>query len=103
MKYKTLNFAILHLSADILCHSPQTTQKQKMAAKTTSVLYFCNTLLHDFWFLHDLELIKSCFMLFVQNDLYLTYKSKMFTANTQIKAIFVHVNYDSIKKQLFNG
>ena len=40
-----------------------------MAAKTTSVLYFCYILLHDFMFLHDLELINLCLMLFDQNDL----------------------------------
>ena len=29
-----------------------------MAAKTTPVIYFYYILFHDFWFLHDLELIN---------------------------------------------
>ena len=64
-----------------------------MAAKTTSFLYFCYILLHDLWFLHDLEFINVCLMFFDQNDLYLTFKFKMVTANTKIKAVFMHVNY----------
>ena len=67
-----------------------------MAVKITSVLYFCYILLHDFRFLHDSELINLCLMFFDQNDLYLTSKFKMVTANTQIKAVFMHVNYDII-------
>ena len=63
-----------------------------LAAKTTSFLYFCYTLLHDFWFLHDLELINLCLMFFDQSDLYLTFLFKTVTANTQIKAVFMHVN-----------
>ena len=42
-----------------------------MAAKTTYVPYFCYILLHDFWFLYDLELINLFLMFFYQNDLYL--------------------------------
>ena len=38
-----------------------------------------------------------------QNDLYLTFKFKMVTANRQIKVFFMHVNYNPIKKHLFNG
>ena len=62
--------------------------KQQMAAKTTSVSYFCYILLHDFWFLHDLELIHLCIMLFDQNDLCLTFKFKIVTANTHTTAVF---------------
>ena len=40
-----------------------------MAAKTTSFLYFCYKLLHNFWFLHDFELINLCLMFFDQKDL----------------------------------
>ena len=58
-----------------------------MAAKTTYILYFCYILLHDFWFLHDLELINLCLMFFEQNDLCL-----MVTANTHLKAVFMHEN-----------
>ena len=65
-----------------------------MAAKTRSVLYFCDILLHDFRFLHDLVLINLCLMFFDQNDLCLTFKFKMVTANTHIKAVFMHVNYN---------
>ena len=50
---------------------------------------FSDILLHDFWFLHDLELINLGLMFFDQNDLYLTLKFKMVTANTQIKAVFM--------------
>ena len=64
-----------------------------MAAKTTSALYFCYILLYDFWFLHDSELINLCLMFFDRNDLCLTFKFKMVTANTHIKAVFMHVNY----------
>ena len=46
--------------------------------------------------MHDFELIHLCLMFFDQNDLYLTFKFKMVTANTQIKAFFVHVNYNII-------
>ena len=60
-----------------------------MAAKTTSVLYFCYILLYDFLFLHDLELTNLCLRFFDQNDLNLTF-------NTQIKAVFMHVNYNII-------
>ena len=67
-----------------------------MASKTTSVLYFCYILLHDFWFLHDLELINLYLMFFDQNDLCLTFNFKMVTANTHIKAVFMHVNYNVI-------
>ena len=42
-------------------------------------------------------------MCFVQNDLFLTFKFKMVTANTQIKAVFMHVNYNNHKQHLFNG
>ena len=66
--------------------------KNKMATKTSSVLYFCYMLLHDFRFLHDLELIK----LLMSYDPYLTFKFKMFTANTQKRAVFMHVNYNII-------
>ena len=37
----------------------------------SSFLYFCYILLHDIWFLHDLELINLCPMIFDKNDLYL--------------------------------
>ena len=69
-----------------------------MAAKTPSFLFFCETLLQDFWFLHDLELINLCLMFCDQNELYLTFKFKMVTVNTQIKAVFMHVNYDIINE-----
>ena len=67
-----------------------------MATKTTSVLYYCYILLHDFSCLHDLELINLCLMFFDQNDLCLTFQFKMFTSNTQIKSVFMHVNYNII-------
>ena len=52
-----------------------------MVGKTTSVLYFCYILLQDSWFLHDLEL----------TNLFL-----MFFDNTQIKVVFMHVNFNII-------
>ena len=55
-----------------------------MTAKTTSFLYFCYKSFHDLWFLHDLELINLFLLFFEQNDLYLTFKVKMVTANSQI-------------------
>ena len=67
-----------------------------MAAKTTSFLYFCYKLLHDFWFQHDFELINLWLMFFDQNDLYLTSKCKMVTANRQITVFLMHVNYNII-------
>ena len=67
-----------------------------MAAKKTSVLYFCYILLHDFWFLRVLELINLCLMFFDQNDLDLTFKFKMVTTNTQRKTVFMHVSYNII-------
>ena len=42
-----------------------------MAPKTTSFLYIFYKLWHDFWFLHDLELINLCLMFFDWKDLYL--------------------------------
>ena len=51
-----------------------------MAAKTTSLLYFCFKLLHDFWFRHDFELF------FDQNG---------YRQNTN-KSVFMHVNYNII-------
>ena len=75
-----------------------------MATNTISFLYFCYKLLHDFWFVHDFELINLCLMFFDQNDLYLTFKFKMVTTNTQIKAFYMHVNYINYHKQhLFDG
>ena len=71
-----------------------------MVAKTTSFLYFCYKLLHDFWFLHDFGLMNLCLMFFDQNDLYLTFKFKMVTANTLIKACFIIFYH---KQHLFNG
>ena len=59
-----------------------------MAAKTESFLYFCYKLLHDFWFLHDFELINLFLLFLDQNDLYLTFKCKMATANTTNKSVF---------------
>ena len=59
-----------------------------MAAKTTSFQCFCYKLLHDFWFLHDFELINLCLMFFDQNDLYLTFKFEMVTANRQISFFY---------------
>ena len=67
-----------------------------MAAKTKSVLVFCYILLHDFWFLDDLELVNLCLMFSDQNDLCLTFKFKMITANTHMKSVFMHVNYNVI-------
>ena len=64
---------------------------QKMAAKTTYFLYFCCKLLHDFWFLHDFELI-NCLMFNDQNDLYLTFKFKMVAANMFSSILIVTVN-----------
>ena len=59
-----------------------------MAAETTPFLYFGCTLTHNFRFLYDLELI-NVFVMF-----YLTFKFRMVTANTQIKAFFMHLNYN---------
>ena len=74
-----------------------------MVAKTTSVVYFCFKLFHDFWvFFYDLELLNLCFMFFEQNELYLTFKFKIFITNTQIKAVFMLVNYYIINNILFN-
>ena len=67
-----------------------------MAAKTTFFLYFWYKLLHDFWFLYDFELRNLCLMFFDQNDLYLTFKFKMVTANRQMKVFFMHMNYNII-------
>ena len=58
------------------------------------MFFFVKTLLHDFWLLHDVELINLCLLFLDQNDLYLTFKFKMVTVNTQIKAILMHVNYN---------
>ena len=41
-------------------------------------------------------------MFFDQNDLYLTFKFKMVAANTQIKAMFMHVNYNIINNICLN-
>ena len=57
--------------------------KQKMTAKSTSFLYLCCTLTHNFRFLHDLELINLSIMFLDKNDLYLNFKFKLITANTQ--------------------
>ena len=54
--------------------------------------------MHDSWFLYDFELINLCLMFFYQNDLYLTLKFKMGTANTEMKAVFMHVNYNIMNK-----
>ena len=59
-----------------------------MVDKTTSFLYFGYKLLPDFWFLYDFELINLWLMSFDQNDFYFTFKFKMGTTNTQIKAFF---------------
>ena len=67
-----------------------------MAAKTKSFLYFRYKLLHNFWFLHDFELINLYLMFFDKNDLYLTFIFKMATTNTQIKTFFMHVNFNII-------
>ena len=60
-----------------------------MAAKSPSFYIFAK----HFWFLRDLVLINLCLMIYDRDDLYSTFKFKMVTANTQIKAIFMHVNY----------
>ena len=44
-----------------------------------------------------------CLIVLDQNDLYLTFKFKMVTANRQIKVFFMHVNYKNHKQHLFNG
>ena len=49
----------------------------------------------------DLELMNLCLMFFDQNDLYLTFK--FIKVNTHIKAVFMHVNYNIIRKHVFNG
>ena len=99
-KYETLNFA-LHLC--LYFSFTFDWAKRKMAAKTTSFLYFCYELLHDLWFLHDFVLINLGLMFFDQNDLYLTLKFKMVTANTQLKAFFMYVNYNIIKQHCLMG
>ena len=77
-------------------------QNKKWPPKLHFFPYFCYTLFHDFWFLHNLELLNWCLMFFDQNDLCLTFKFKMVTANTKIKTVFIHVNYN-INTFLFNG
>ena len=57
---------------------------------------FFYILLHDFRFLHDLVLINLCLMFFDQHDVHLTFKVRMVTVNTQIKAVFMQVNYNII-------
>ena len=75
-----------------------------MATKTTYICsIFCYILLQDFWFLHDLELIILCLMFFDQNDLYLIFNFKMVIANTQMKAVFIHVNYNIINNIYLKG
>ena len=64
-----------------------------MAVETSSFLYFSFTLRHNFRFLHYLELINLSVMSLDKKDLYLTLKFRMVT-NTQIKAFFVHLNYN---------
>ena len=51
--------------------------------------------MHNLWFLYDLVLINLCFMFSDQNDLYLTFKFKIVTTNTQ-KTCFMHLNYNII-------
>ena len=41
-------------------------------------------------------LIDLCLMFFDQNDLYLIFKFKMVTANAQINAVFMQMNYNII-------
>ena len=78
------------------CHSPSNKQNKKWPPKPhlfyIFVTYYCTI----FVFFHDLELIHLCSMFFDQNDLYLTFKFKMVTANTQIKPVFMHMNYNII-------
>ena len=69
-----------------------------MDAKTTSFLYFCYKLLHVSWLLHDFELINVCTIFFDQNDLYLTFIFKMVTANTEMKAFLMLLNYNFMNK-----
>ena len=47
-----------------------------------------------------LNLINLCLIFFDQNDLNLTFKFKMVTSNTEIKAFFMHVNYNIINNGL---
>ena len=42
-------------------------------------------------------------MFFDQKDLYLTFKFKIVTASTQIKAVFMHVNYNIINNNCLMG
>ena len=76
--------------------------KQKMAAKTTSFLYFCYKLLPYFWILHDFELINLCFMFFDQNDFYFTFKFKMVSVNTTNKNVFYARELWYHKQHYFN-
>ena len=115
LKYETLNFALqlrLYFLSRLFLHNwcvlnsnlsdkiiylvsfTFKKAKQKMATKTTFFLYLCYKLLHDFWFLRDFEFISLSLMFFDQNDLYLTFKFKIVTANRQIKVFFMHVNYN---------
>ena len=89
------------LTFNLWCHSPSNTQNKNGHQNHICSIFFY-ILLHDFWFMHDLELINLCLMFCCQNDLYLTFKFKMVTTNTQIKAVFIHVNYNH-KQHLFNG
>ena len=67
-----------------------------MTAKTACFKIFLLNIIARFLVLHDLGLTKLFLIFFDQNDLYLTFKFKMVTINTQIKAIFMHVDYNII-------
>ena len=113
LRYDTLNFALqlrlyflsrlflhnwcvlnsnLWIKLYIWCPSPLNKQNKKWPPKP-----HLPYILRDFWFLHYFELITSYLMFSDQNDLYLTFKFKMVTANRQIKVFFMHVNYNPIK------
>ena len=70
-------------------------QQSKKWPSKPIFFYFFHTLLRDFWFLPDFELINLCLMFFDKNDLFLIFKKKV-TAKTQITAICMHVNYNII-------
>ena len=64
-----------------------------MAANTTFLLHIIARFLVSVWFRVDKYMAHD---FFYQNDLCLTFKFKMVTANTHIKAVLMHVNYNII-------
>ena len=69
-------------------------QNKKWPPKNTFFQYLCYTLTCNFRFLHDLELINLSVMVLDKRWPLLTFKFRMATANTHIKAFFMNLNYN---------